>query len=115
MQPNQTNPVVAFLPDNLVSYTWVVTPTTIPDNYDFTLTTTFQTQVPWPVITINPGAINLCQFGGTNQVDLVISNNGLISAQGSGALVWHQCGLVHRAAGQQPGRSARPKAAWWCR
>jgi hypothetical protein len=82
VQPNETNDVTAFLPDNLVSYTWVVTPTTIPDNYDFVLTTTFQTQVPWPVVTINPGAINLCQFGGTNQVDLVISNNGLISAQG---------------------------------
>jgi len=82
VQPNETNLVTAFLPDDLVSYSWVVTPTTIPDNYEFVLTTTFQTQVPWPVITINPGAINLCQFGGTNQVDLVISNNGLIAAQG---------------------------------
>jgi len=82
VQGNETNAVIAFLPDNLVSYSWVVTPTTIPDNYDFVLTTTFQTQVPWPVVTIQPGAINLCQFGGTNQVDLVISNNGLISAQG---------------------------------
>jgi hypothetical protein len=82
VQPDETNDLVAFLPDNLVSYTWVVLPTTIPDNYEFVLTTTFQTQVPWPVVTINPGAINLCQFSGTNQVDLVITNSGLISAQG---------------------------------
>ena len=49
VQPNETNNVVAFLPNNFVSYTWVVTPTTVPDDYDFTLTTVFQTQVPWPV------------------------------------------------------------------
>jgi hypothetical protein len=79
--PNQTTNVNAFLPVNLVSYTWVVTPTEIPDNYEFTLTTTFQTQVPWPVVTITPGAINLCGMSGSNQVDLVITNNGLISAQ----------------------------------
>ena len=80
--PNQTTNVNAFLPVDLVSYTWVVTPTEIPDNYDFTLTTTFQTQVPWPVVTISPGAINLCNCSGTNQIDLVITNNGLIAAQG---------------------------------
>jgi len=80
--PNVTNDVVAFLAADLVSYTWVVTPTEIPDNYEFTLTTTFQTQVPWPVVTISPGAFNLCAFGGTNQVNLVITNSGLISAQG---------------------------------
>ena len=51
---NQTTNVNAFLPVDLVSYTWVVTPTEIPDDYDFTLITTFQTQVPWPVVTINP-------------------------------------------------------------
>ena len=97
VQPSETNDVVAFLPDNLVTYSWVVDPTTIPDNYDFVLTTTFQTQVPWPVVTINPGAINLCQFGGTNQVDLVISNNGLISAQG---LVRSGCMMAAAALGQ---------------
>ena len=79
---NQTNNVTSFLPLQLVDYTWIVTPTSIPDEYDFTLTTTFQTQVPWPVVTISPGAINLCSLnGGNNQVDLVITNNGLIAAQ----------------------------------
>jgi hypothetical protein len=80
--PNQTTNLNAFLPVDLVSYTWVVTPTEIPDDYEFTLTTTFQTQVPWPVVTITPGAINLCNYSGTNQIYLVITNNGLIAAQG---------------------------------
>ncbi len=78
---NQTTNVMAFLPDNLVTYNWVVTPTEIPDNYEFTLTTIFQTQVPWPVVTISPGAINLCSLSGSNQIYLTITNNGLISAQ----------------------------------
>ena len=52
VQPDETNDLVAFLPDNLVSYTWVVLPTTIPGNYEFVLTTTFQTQVHWPVVVL---------------------------------------------------------------
>ena len=55
LAPNQTNDVVAFLPLQLVDYTWVVTPTTVPDHYTFTLETTFQTQVPWPVVTVISG------------------------------------------------------------
>ena len=104
---NQTTNVTAFLPVNLVSYSWVVTPTEIPDDYEFTLTTTFQTQVPWPVVTINPGAINLCGMSGTNQIDLVITNNGLISAQGLVLSFGSNRELVYCAPGQQSGRSGR--------
>jgi hypothetical protein len=43
---NQTNNLTAFLSLELVDYTWVVTPTVVPDHYTFTLDTTFQTQVP---------------------------------------------------------------------
>ena len=81
---NQTNNLVAFLPLQLVDYTWVVTPTVMPDHYTFTLETTFQTLVPWPVVTVNPGAIDLCTIQGqTNQINLTITNSGLISAQGA--------------------------------
>ena len=81
--PNQTNDLVAFLALQLVDYTWVVTPTTVPDHYEFTLETTFQTQVPWPVVTVTPGAIDLCTISGqTNQINLTITNSGLIAAQG---------------------------------
>jgi hypothetical protein len=82
-QANTTTPLTAFLPLQLVDYTWTVTPTTIPDTYDFTLTTVFATEVPWPVVTVSPGSINLCEIaGGSSQVDLVITNSGLIAAEG---------------------------------
>ena len=78
----QTNALTAFLPLQLVSYTWTVVPTQVADSYDFTLTTTFQTQVPWPVLTVSPGAIDLCQWvGDTNQLLLTVTNSGLIAAQ----------------------------------
>ena len=81
--PNQTNQLDAFLALQLVDYTWVVVPTVIPDHYDFTLMTTFQTQVPWPVVTVSPGAIDLCTMQGqSTQINLTITNSGLISAQG---------------------------------
>jgi uncharacterized repeat protein (TIGR03803 family) len=80
---SQTNNLTAFLNLDLVSYTWIVTPTVIPDHYTFTLQTTFATQVPWPVVTVSPGAIDLCTMAGqTNEVNLTITNSGLIAAQG---------------------------------
>ena len=83
LAPNQTNDVVAFLPLQLVDYTWVVTPTSVPDRYTFTLETTFQTLVPWPVVTVSPGAIDLCAIPAqANQINLTITNSGLIAAQG---------------------------------
>ena len=83
--PGQPTQVTAFLPLDLVNYSWTVTPATIPDTYDFTLTTVFVTEVPWPVVTITPGAINLCDpafASGLVQMNLVITNSGLIAAQG---------------------------------
>jgi hypothetical protein len=78
-----TTPLTAFLPLSLVDYTWTVTPTTMPDTYDFTLTTVFVTQVPWPVVIVTPGSIDLCQAAGdTSQVNLVITNAGLVAAEG---------------------------------
>jgi hypothetical protein len=81
--PNQTNDLTAFLNLQLVDYTWMVLPTVVPDHYEFTLITTFQTQVPWPVVTVNPGAIDLCSIqGSSTQINLTITNYGLIAAQG---------------------------------
>jgi hypothetical protein len=83
----QTNEVTAFLNLNLVDYTWTVTPTTIPDNYFYTLTTIFVTEVPWPEVSVGP-AIDLCTLTNcTNQVNLVINNNGLIAAEGLQILI----------------------------
>jgi hypothetical protein len=83
VSPGQTNQLTPFLPLQLVDYTWVVTPTEISDHYEFTLDTTFATMVPWPVVTVSPGAIDLCGLQGqSTQINLTITNSGLISAQG---------------------------------
>ena len=81
---SQTNVLVAFLPMDLVDYTWLVTPTIFPDHYEFTLNATFETEVPFPVVTITPGALDLCGLqGDTNQIYLTLTNSGIISAQGA--------------------------------
>ena len=80
---DQTNEFKAFLARQMVTCTWVVVPTEIPDHYTFELQTTFETRVPWPVITIEPGAFNLCDLAGeTNVVNVTVSNHGLIKAAG---------------------------------
>ena len=58
-----------------------MTPAVIPDTYDITLTTVFATEVPFPVVTVNPSSIDLCQItGDSEQINLVVTNSGLISA-----------------------------------
>jgi Concanavalin A-like lectin/glucanases superfamily/Immunoglobulin domain/Carboxypeptidase regulatory-like domain/Immunoglobulin I-set domain len=80
VSPEVTNDLTAFLPLQLVDYTWLVTPTGVSDEYQFTLDATFATQVPWPVVTVNPAAIDLCDIqGDSTQIDLTITNSGLIA------------------------------------
>jgi hypothetical protein len=88
---SQTQNITAFLArQDLVSYAWLVTTSSIPDHYNFQLITTFESGVPpeWPVISVDPGtpsgAINLCDYvGATNAlVNLNITNSGLLTAQG---------------------------------
>ena len=54
--------MTAFLPLNLVTYTWSVVPTTVQDVYDIQVTTTFQTNVPAPVVTVDPMYVDLSQL-----------------------------------------------------
>lgn len=75
--------VSAFLPRQVVSYHWVVTPTEIQDRYLFTLESTFETYVPAPVVTIEPASFDLSQLGcAVIQTNITISNHGLIAARG---------------------------------
>ena len=79
---NQTFAFTAFLARQMVSYRWIVTPTTIPDRYIFTLDTRFETDVPAPVMRVEPGALNLCNYPAeTNVVNLTVFNSGLITAK----------------------------------
>lgn len=77
-----------FLDYELVSFEWSVTETTITDHYDVTLTATYQTQVPAPVILIQPASINLpdMQEGEEMTGEITIINRGLVRADN---LVWY--------------------------
>lgn len=51
--------IEAFLPSQTVTYTWTVTPTQIPDVYEFNVDVDFQTDVPVPVVTVWPALAEL--------------------------------------------------------
>jgi hypothetical protein len=77
-----TTNVVAFLTRQTVTYSFTVTPTTVPDQYIFTIDSTFETQVPVPVVTVDPASLDLAQYPGAEvQVMYTIANHGLIDAE----------------------------------
>ena len=77
----QTTNVVAFLQRQTVNYTFTVVPTTVEDRYQFSVESTFETQVPIPVLTVSPASIDLGQYPGTDfQIEYTIANHGLIKA-----------------------------------
>ncbi|MDB5329637.1 MAG: hypothetical protein JWP03_788, partial [Phycisphaerales bacterium] len=81
--PGITNVGEVFLLNQLVTYTWQVTPTTISDQYSVKLETTFKTEVPAPVVTLSgPDQIPTLAPGQSAQMDIVVTNHGLIAAQG---------------------------------
>jgi hypothetical protein len=71
-----------FLEYTVVSFNFSVTETTIQDQYDIVITATFQTQVPAPVVIIEPSAINVppMQVGEQISGEITITNYGLIRA-----------------------------------
>ncbi len=73
--------VEAFLPRQLVKYIWTVVPTQVEDQYSITIQATFETHVPAPVVTVEPSLIDLDQVGCDAQIDLTITNHGLVTAQ----------------------------------
>lgn len=76
-----TTNVVAFLQRQTVSYTFTVVPTTVEDRYKFEIESTFETQVPIPVVTVSPSSIDLSQYPGDDfQIQFTIENHGLIAA-----------------------------------
>jgi large repetitive protein len=72
-----------FLEYTVVSFNFSVTETTIQDQYDIVITATFQTQVPAPVVIIEPSAINVppMQVGEQISGEITITNYGLIRAE----------------------------------
>lgn len=77
-----TTTITAFMSRELVKYTWTVTPTAIQDVYTVTLNTTFETNVPAPVVVVEPANVDLsAMVDGRMQVDFTVTNHGLIAAE----------------------------------
>ena len=77
-------PVEAFMQGEFVSYTFTVTPTEIQDKTTITVESTFETNVPAPVVVATPGVIDLThltQAGDIFQIDLQVTNQGLVELQ----------------------------------
>ncbi|MDP2106062.1 MAG: carboxypeptidase-like regulatory domain-containing protein, partial [Desulfobulbaceae bacterium] len=70
-----------FLHRQAVSYNWTVVPTEIQDHYKIVLETTFETEVPMPVVTVDePFLMPMVLPGYTTQFSITMRNHGLINA-----------------------------------
>ena len=70
-----------------MTYRWSVTPTSVRDRYRFTLKTTFETNVPAPVLHIEPQTLDVLELclralanNGTTLLTFNITNDGFIRA-----------------------------------
>jgi CARDB/Carboxypeptidase regulatory-like domain len=81
--PGITNENEVFIARQFVSYSWVVQQTTIQDQYQVQLQTTFETDVPAPVVTLSgPQYLPTLQPGQSGTINVTVTNHGLIAAQG---------------------------------
>ena len=71
-----------FLEYNLVTVEWEVTEITIEDEYEIVLTTTYETDVPAPVMILEPAYVTLpdMQTGDVLRGEFTLTNYGLIRA-----------------------------------
>ncbi|KPV40174.1 hypothetical protein AN478_08555 [Thiohalorhabdus denitrificans] len=71
-----------FLDYNLVTVEWSVTEDTIEDVYEIELDTTYETDVPAAVVSVEPSSVNLptMEAGDVYNGELVLTNEGLIRA-----------------------------------
>jgi predicted phage terminase large subunit-like protein len=79
----QDNDEQIFLSRQTVRLYWEVVPTTIPDRTQIVVRSTFESNVPIPVVTVDPAYIDLSGLtliGQKMQVDMVLTNHGLIAA-----------------------------------
>lgn len=76
--------VIAFMPRQLVTYTWTVEQIEIQDRYKISIEAVFETHVPAPVVTVDPPyAFVPVLEGRTSVVEFTITNHGLIAALGT--------------------------------
>ncbi len=80
VESGQVNLIRAFMPRETISYNWTVTETEIDDVTLVVLEAVFETNVPTPVITIDPPLLDLAQISDSvTQIDFTVENHGLIA------------------------------------
>ncbi|WP_257644019.1 Ig-like domain-containing protein [Luteimonas salinisoli] len=82
IKPGLTVNQSVFLEYTLVTVEWSVREITIEDRYEIILNATFETDVPAPVVMLQPTSINLPKMaaGEVFQGELVLTNYGLVRA-----------------------------------
>ncbi|MEM9063562.1 MAG: calcium-binding protein, partial [Pseudomonadota bacterium] len=83
LDAGETEDLDAFISRQTVKYDWTVTETAVEDVYDISVESLFVTDVPAPVVVIDPPAIDvlsLDQVGEEMTVNMTITNEGLIAA-----------------------------------
>lgn len=80
VQPDLTTEQEVFLDMPLVNFSFSVTPITIEDRYEINLELTHETDVPAPVVILDPGSINIkdMQTGEEESGEITIHNYGKI-------------------------------------
>lgn len=78
--PGAVLPINTIMNNVFVTFDWSVTPMTLVDKYDIKLEATFETQVPAPVITIDPAYERLeLEIGSTYVGEYRVTNHGLVA------------------------------------
>ncbi len=82
IKPGVTFNQAVFLDYNLITVDWSVREVTIEDRYDIILNATFETDVPAPVVLLQPSSVNLPKMnaGEVFYGELTLTNYGLIRA-----------------------------------
>ncbi len=80
----ETNREQIFITRELVTYNWTVEEVELEDRYRISVETTFETNVPAPVVTVTPATLelgDLTTLGQTKVINYTFENHGFIAAE----------------------------------
>jgi len=107
------NEETVFLSRQTVRYVWTVVPTEVEDVTEVVIEAIFETNVPAPVVTIEPTILDLAGLDAVGQsrtVNLTVRNHGWIAAQGAhfsiGDHPWYTITPLLADLGTLPARSS---------
>jgi hypothetical protein len=83
LRAGELNEVSVFASRELVKYRWTVEEVDLNDRYKISIESTFEANVPAPVVTVTPSVLDvsdLDELGETKVVNMVIENHGWINA-----------------------------------